>query len=243
MHRVAFHAPPDSLPGMISLSSSKAAPLISLPHALTLALIALGALAYRLIERWPWLDCAYAATGVLTTVGIVVPPRTFRGRLFTALLNMLSMGVASVYITELYEARRAWARRALRLGGDAPAAAHAAKLRQDALLLAALAVPPWLAVSAALCRLEGWPWGEGALFTAMCSTGLGMADLEPKTGGGKALLCFYLFYAMGTWFNLAHVVGLAVIAWAKAALGASWAGAGKGGGGSEESSEEAEADK
>ena len=224
------------LPGMISLSSSKSSTIfLSTAHALTILFILLGALAYRALERWSWLDCVYAATGVLTTVGIVMPPRTFRGTLFTALLNLLSMGVAGVYIGEVVEARRAWARRALRLGGDAPAAAQAEKLRADALLLTALAVPPWLAVAAALCRLEGWPWGEGALFTLMCSTGLGMGELEPKTGGGKALLCFYLFYAMGTWFNLVHVVGLLVIGWAKAALGP-WVGKGIEGGEEEEAS-------
>jgi hypothetical protein len=203
---------------------------------LTLAFAVLGALAYRLLERWPWLDCAYASIGVLTTVGIVVAPKTFRGTLFTAALNLLSMGVTGTCIVELFEARRAWARRALRLGGDAPAVQPVARLRQDALLLGVLAVPPWLLASAALCRAEGWAWGEGALLTLMCSTGLGMGDLEPKTGGGKALLCGYLLYAMGSWFNLTHVLGLLLIAWWRQAAGGGKVAAGTGGaeGGEEE---------
>ncbi len=212
-HTVRADSSPSTLPGMFSLPAK--APLFSAAGLLTLLFIAVGALVYRWLERWPWLDCAYAATGVLTTVGIVMPPRTFRGTQFTALLNVASMGVAGVCIGELFDSRRAWARHVLRVGGDAPAASSVGKQRKEALLLLALAVPPWLAAAAALCRLEGWSWGEGALFTLMCGTGLGMGDLEPKTGGGKVVLCFYLFYSMGTWFHLTHVLGLLLLGWAR----------------------------
>ena len=211
--------------------------LPSLPSLLNLVFLIIGTLTYRLLERWPWVDCAYAAVGVLTTVGIVVPPKTRRGLLFTAVLNVCSMGAAGLWINELFEQRKGAVRRLLRIGGDAPAASRAGRLLREALLLCALAVPPWLGAAAGLCALEGWPWSEGLLFTLTCSTGLGMGELEPHGAGAKALLSAYLFYSMGTWLQLTHVGGLLFV---EAFRGFGGGGAGGGGGGGASAAEKEE---
>jgi hypothetical protein len=204
------------------MASKRAPPLLPpLSPALlcTAALLAAGTLAYRRLERWSYVDCFYATSGVLTTVGIVVVPTTPASRAFTAALNVASLGVAGLAIAEISEARRAWARRALRWGGAAPSAAA------DALAHAALALPAAAAAALALARLEGWGVWDAAYFTLTCATGLGMGDVEPVTPAARVLLSLFLFYIMGSAFHLCAALGLALRDAAAARLGGGGGGA------------------
>jgi len=179
------------------------------PRALTpacgvsLALLLGGAAGYRALEGWPAVDCVYAAAGVLTTVGIVVVPRTAAGLAFTAALNVASLGAAGAWLAELAAARAAGARRALALG-DAPSA------RADALAAAAAAAAPWAAATLFFARAEGWEIGDAAFFALSCATGLGMADRAPRTPAGRLALVAYVFANMGVMLNALAALGAAL---------------------------------
>jgi hypothetical protein len=165
--------------------------------ACTLLLLGAGMLAYRTLERWSWVDCFYAASGVLTTVGIVKPPQHPLARFFTAALNVCSMGVAGLWVAEISEGRRSWGRRAL-------------SLKTDALVYLLFLVPLLLVASLVLAHLEGWVFWEAVYFTLTCSTGLGMGDVEPLTAPARVLLPVYLFFVMGMTYQLCAVFGVAI---------------------------------
>ena len=163
----------------------------------SLALLGLGMVAYRSLEHWGWVDCFYASSGVLTTVGILKVPTRPSSRAFTAALNVASMGVAGLWMAEVSEARRAWARRAL-------------NLQSDALVHVLLTAPLLLGAAGAFAALEGWGFWEAAYFTLTCSTGLGMGDVEPLHPASRVLLPLYLLAVMGTTFQCCAALGLAL---------------------------------
>ena len=181
-----------------------AARAVASPAAcVSLALLLGGAAGYRVLEGWPAVDCVYASAGVLTTVGIVLSPRTAAGTAFTAALNLASLGAAGAWLAEIAAARAAGVRRALALG-DAPSP------RADALAAAAAATVPWAAATLFFARAEGWPLGDAAFFALACATGLGMADREPRTPAGRLALAVYVFLNMGVALNALAAVGAAL---------------------------------
>ena len=175
---------------------------ISPSQALSVSLLLLGTVVYHFLERWSWVDSFYASTGVLTTVGIVMVPHTARGRWFTSLLNVASLGVAGLWISEVSEGRRSWARRVFRLGSMQPTPT------QDVLVHAALVVPPLLAASTAFAYLEGWGAWDSLYFTLTCSTGLGMGDVEPLQPTSRLLFSLYLLWVMGSAMDCLHALGV-----------------------------------
>lgn len=211
--------PPPSLPAPPSTAAAAAAlyspmakpaqrllPVLSPAAQCALALLLAGMATYRSLEHWSWVDCFYATSGVLTTVGILKVPSRPSARAFTALLNLASMGVAGLWMAEVGEARRAWGRRAL-------------QLQSEALLHALLSAPLVLGAAAALAALEGWGFWEAAYFCLTLSTGLGMGDVEPIHPVSRVLLPFYLLAVMGTAFQCCAAVGLALRDAAAAAAG------------------------
>lgn len=174
---------------------------VSPSQVLSVSLLLLGTVVYHILERWSWLDSFYASTGVLTTVGIVMVPHTSRGRWFTSLLNVASLGVAGMWISEISEGKRSWARRVFRLGSMQPTPT------QDALVHAALVVPPLLAASTAFAYLEGWGGWESLYFTLTCSTGLGMGDVEPLQPTSRLLFSLYLLWVMGNAMECLYCIG------------------------------------
>jgi hypothetical protein len=201
----AAHAYGDSvketlLPLFTSMSLSKGI----FPFGLSAAcvcnatLLLTGMVVYRSLELWSWVDCFYATSGVLTTVGILKVPQRPSARAFTALLHVASMGVSGLYIAEVSEGRRAWGRRAT-------------NLNSDTLVHALLTLPLMLLAALVLAQLEGWGLGEALYFTLTCSTGLGMGDVEPVTPAARLLLPPFLFYVMGTTFQCMAAIGTALL--------------------------------
>jgi voltage-gated potassium channel len=75
-------------------------------HKLRLAILAvialngIGAIGYRLIEGWPWLDCFYMTFITLATIGFAEVRRLSpMGRVFTMLLFWTTAGVLAIAIT------------------------------------------------------------------------------------------------------------------------------------------------
>lgn len=73
-------------------------------------MLMIGTLTYMHLENLSLVDALYLTTGVITTVGLVVVPRTMAGRAFTAIFNFLSLGLGVLLLTEIAEARRGWTR-------------------------------------------------------------------------------------------------------------------------------------
>ena len=171
---------------------------------LCVVLLLVGTAGYRVLERWSLLDCVYAAMGVLTTVGIVVLPTNHASRLFTAVLNALSLGAACVFLAEVSDARRAHARRLLRLtpgGGGAPS------LPQELAVLGFLCAVPLVVATLYFAMAEGWSARDAAFVAFASATGLGLADRAPATPAGKIGMCVYLVCNMGTTLNFCAAVG------------------------------------
>jgi len=149
--------------------------LVSLRFAAVSALFVTGTLFYRWAERLSWVDAAYCTAGVITTVGQVIVPRTTLGRCFTAVFNLLSLGLGVLLIMEIADARRDSARRLLRRNVRAtlsPAALEVAAL-------VAATVPTVLAAAFIMMLLEGWgSYGEAVYFCIICATGARLRPTE-----------------------------------------------------------------
>ena len=201
------HAEGAAAPRLTMLRESRSSSRLLSPSALLCAVLLLvGTAGYKALEGWPLLDCAYAAVGVLTTMGIVVNPRTHSSRLFTAVLNMLSLGVMSVFLGEVSDARRAYARRALRLSGGGGGGGAPSPLAEAAAYGAA-AVVPLAAATAFFSVVEGWSVREAAFVAFASATGLGLADAAPATDAGKVAMSLYLVANMGVTLTFMSVVG------------------------------------
>jgi voltage-gated potassium channel len=60
----------------------------------------IGAIGYRIIEGWPWLDCFYMTFMTLTTIGYGEPhPTSPQGKIFTMILFWTTAGVLAITIT------------------------------------------------------------------------------------------------------------------------------------------------
>lgn len=65
-----------------------------------LALNVIGAVGYRVIEGWPWLDCLYMTFMTLTTIGYGEPyPPSPPGKIFTMILFWATAGVLAIAIS------------------------------------------------------------------------------------------------------------------------------------------------
>ena len=154
---------------------------VSLKGAIIAALFAVATLVYQSLEQLSWVDAAYCATGVITTVGQVIVPVTRAGRLFTAVLNVLSLGAGVLFILEVADARRASLRRALaplsrgKLGSGSPAFSGGGGggggvrpgTRLELAVLGVSVVPSVMLAAGLLQWLEGWPSYVEALYFAV----------------------------------------------------------------------------
>lgn len=67
--------------------------------ALSTAIIGLGTIMYRLLEKWEWVDCLYFSVVTLTTVGYGdIAPTTTGGKIFTIFYIILGLGIILNFI-------------------------------------------------------------------------------------------------------------------------------------------------
>ncbi len=176
------------------------------PAGLSVALLAVvGVLGFMILEGLSLIDAIYATTGVITTVGIVVIPKTAAGRAFTAVFNVISLGCGMLLVSEIGDGRKAWARHLLK-GGSKAATAYT-----EMLYLFVAAAVPYVAAVLAFCVLEGWTLPASAYFSLTCASGLGMADTEPLQPLSRLIFCLYLWFVMGAAINLLGMLGSLII--------------------------------
>jgi len=66
---------------------------------LTMSVIGMGTIAYRLLEKWEWLDCLYFSVVTLTTVGYGdIAPTTSGGKIFTIFYIIIGLGIILNFI-------------------------------------------------------------------------------------------------------------------------------------------------
>lgn len=131
------------------------------------AMLALGTVVYHALEGFTWIDSAYCATGVITTVGQVMVPVTPAGRAFTALFNISSLGIGVLAMMEVADARRDMMRRALRRGASAPS------LSLEVWVLLATVVPSIVTTALLLMYTEGWSsYWEALYFCLVTASGM-----------------------------------------------------------------------
>jgi hypothetical protein len=77
---------------------------VRLRFGLTLAVIAVATIFYRVVEGWPWIDAAFFATVTISTVGYGdVTPATVAGKLFTMVYIVVGIGLFVAAGTALAE--------------------------------------------------------------------------------------------------------------------------------------------
>jgi hypothetical protein len=149
-----------------------------------------------------WIDAVYQTVGVMSTVGIVVTPTSPAARAFTALLNLVSLGVAAAVIAEIGEKRRATSRALLRQGSRPPT------LASEAAQTALSAFPTLLLTTFVLSYLEGWGMGLSLYFSITCGTGLGMdGSVEPRTPMGRLVTSMYVMAQLACMCSFCSVFG------------------------------------
>jgi hypothetical protein len=175
-------------------------------------LLALGTLAYAVLEDMSVINAVYLSTCVITSVGLTVVPHTVAGKLFTVLFNVASLGQGILLLVEIADWRRERMRRMMRSTG-APAVAW------DAAALLALALPTILGAAIVFQWLEGWKsLGEALYFCIIISTGLGLGDVEPRRPVSRLFMCAYLPFIMGVVLHLLGLVGNVMHEGVKSAL-------------------------
>ena len=171
---------------------------LSINAFLSLTLLFIGIVGFRLLEKWSWIDCFYASTGVITTVGIFITPQTNAGTFFTCLLNFASLGIVASWCSEIAENR-------MKFWSQTFPPTRRSYNRLLALLFAAIF--PMIVTTVMLSIIEKWSFSTSAFLTFCCGTGLGMADMSPQTAIGKLILSFYCIINMGTVLILCIDIG------------------------------------
>lgn len=193
----------------------------------------LATFVYMALEGLSFIDAMYLSTGVITTVGLVLVPRTILGRIFTAALNVASLGVGVLLLTEIAENRRHWTRSLLQRspwyglpdrspwrlccfcsraastdgggGGGVPLA-----LCTEVLSYAASTLPLVTLGALVFHAMEGWPLGEALYFCLLCASGLGMGDVEPRHWTSRLFFIVYVWNAMGVTLAFLGAIGYAL---------------------------------
>jgi len=70
----------------------------------TITLYIITALLYHFLDRLTLIDSLYAAVGIVTTVGVLIPPTSRYMYVCICILSWLSMGVGSIAISEIADA-------------------------------------------------------------------------------------------------------------------------------------------
>src|SRR5689334_25388087 len=70
---------------------------LTIAMALVLSVLVLGTTGYMLIEKLSWDDALYTTISMMSTVGTVVRPLSFAGRLLT--IGVIVLGVGSLFYT------------------------------------------------------------------------------------------------------------------------------------------------
>jgi hypothetical protein len=180
-------------------------------------LYAVGIACYMALEGMGFLDAAYLTTGVITTVGLVLVPRTPLGRAFTGLFNIASLGLGVMLLTDVAEWRRSWARAWMQrwapVQRPGAAASKNALVWFEVAVLAAAAVPALCAATLVFHVIEGWPLGESLYFSLITASGLGMGDVEPRQWPSRVVFIAYLWVTMGVTLGLLGTLGHLALEW------------------------------
>ncbi len=164
-------------------------------------LLLVGAIGYHALEGTSWIDSLYASVGVLTTVGIVIAPTSHLSRLFTAVLNLASLGVAAQMIADIGDIRQSYARSVLRQGGVARSP------RTDALHALLAGLPPLVIAALVFSHFEGWDLFSSLYFATTNGTGLGMDGVfEPKHPVSRLVFSIYIVVELGVMYTFLHAV-------------------------------------
>lgn len=69
----------------------------------TWIVLAIGTIAYHIIEGWSWLDSLYFSVITLTTIGYGdLAPQTDAGKLFTIVYILVGLGIILSFINTVY---------------------------------------------------------------------------------------------------------------------------------------------
>lgn len=143
---------------------------VSLKTLAVATLFMVGTLFYKWAERLSWIDAMYCTTGIITTVGQVIVPRTAIGRVFTAFFNLASLGLGVLLLMEIADSRRESARRLLRRTSGV-------NYSTTSLEVAALVIgcaTTMVVMAVLLMLIEGWSsFWEALYFCLICGTGEG----------------------------------------------------------------------
>lgn len=154
--------------------------------------ILLGAIAFTLMEGWPFIDSLYFVTVSLSSVGYGdFTPSTGASRALLVIYVLLFMGAFALLVEMFTDLRHQWLERTLnrsrtyrRLG----------KTTQNlALLVVALGHVVLLGVIL-FHFLEGWTVSEAIYFSMITLTTLGYGDLLPSNTVSKLVLAAYVVY-------------------------------------------------
>jgi voltage-gated potassium channel Kch len=80
--------------------------IFKLLAASALGLLAVGTVAYRLLEGWSWVDSLYFSTVAVTTVGFGdIAPSTDGSKLFTVLYILSGISIITTYLNARMQRR------------------------------------------------------------------------------------------------------------------------------------------
>lgn len=72
--------------------------------AVIVGMIVFGAIGFKILEGWTWLESFYISTETVTTVGYGdIPPRSFGGRVFAIIFMLLGVGTVLFALTNLVQ--------------------------------------------------------------------------------------------------------------------------------------------
>jgi len=190
--------------------------LLSPASLAALTLYSITALLYHFLDRLSIIDSLYAAVGIVTTVGVLIPPTSQLMYVFICLLSWLSMGIGSIAISEIADAHT---RRvhdvAPQLFGLGTQQSLSLKINshslEEARLLILTAIPILTLGACFFSYSEGWSFFTSLYFVCTAACGLGFTEgIDLTNTRSRVGFIVFIVISMGVTVSLLGLFGMYV---------------------------------
>lgn len=178
-------------------------------------LYTITALLYHFLDRLSIIDSLYAAVGIVTTVGVLIPPTSSLMYIFICLLSWMSLGIGSIAISEIADAhtKRIHDAAPQLFGGTQQSAAHKLNSHslEEARLLILTAIPILTLGALFFSWSEGWSFFTSLYFVCTAACGLGFTEgIDLTNTRSRVGFIVFIVISMGVTVSLLGLFGMYV---------------------------------
>jgi hypothetical protein len=177
-------------------------------------LYTIPALLYHFLDRLSIIDSLYAAVGIVTTVGVLIPPTSRLMYIFICLLSWMSLGIGSIAISEIADAHTKRIHDAApQLFGPQQSTSHKLNSHslEEARLLILTAIPILTLGALFFSWSEGWSFFTSLYFVCTAACGLGFTEgIDLTNTRSRVGFIVFILTSMGVTVSLLGLFGMYV---------------------------------